>query len=319
MPSGTPGEPGMPRVATPGARGHQQAVGVAVVAAVELDDLAAAGEAAGHAQRAHRGLGARRHEAHLLHRGHALHHALGQLHLGRAGRAVGGAAERRLAHGLDDLGVGVAQDHGPPGAHVVDVALAVGVHDPRALGAAMKSGVPPTALKARTGELTPPGMTRRARANRSSDWVMAGVHTKVMITKARARYSGPMVVPSEARRLLTLLAGLTLVTPPAARAQGIVDTKESWIISNRANAKFEQIYGEVQNISLEALCEQRELTTHGAIRTRGILVAGPRPRPNGAEPGTTQGRALGPRGDGPRRVRKDPLPPERPRRSAVTR
>jgi hypothetical protein len=59
-----------------------------------------------------------------------------------------------------------------------------------------------------------------------------------------------------------------------------VDTKESWIISNRANAKFEQIYGEVQNISLEALCEQRELTTHGAIRTRGILVAGPRPRPN---------------------------------------
>src|SRR5687768_27776 len=38
----------------------------------------------------------------------------------------------------------------------------------------MKSGVPPTALNARTGELTPPGMRRRARANSCSDWVMAG-------------------------------------------------------------------------------------------------------------------------------------------------
>src|SRR6266702_6875001 len=36
----------------------------------------------------------------------------------------------------------------------------------------MKSGVPPTARKARTGELTPPGITLWARANSSSDWVM---------------------------------------------------------------------------------------------------------------------------------------------------
>src|SRR5204862_5342373 len=32
----------------------------------------------------------------------------------------------------------------------------------------MKRGVPPTARNARTGELTPPGMTRRARSNSSS-------------------------------------------------------------------------------------------------------------------------------------------------------
>src|SRR6185295_11570270 len=31
----------------------------------------------------------------------------------------------------------------------------------------MKRGVPPTARKARTGELTPPGMTRAARSNSS--------------------------------------------------------------------------------------------------------------------------------------------------------
>ena len=33
----------------------------------------------------------------------------------------------------------------------------------------MKRGVPPTALKARTGEFTPPGVTTRARSNRARD------------------------------------------------------------------------------------------------------------------------------------------------------
>ena len=33
----------------------------------------------------------------------------------------------------------------------------------------MKRGVPPTARKARTGELTPPGVTARARASRAAD------------------------------------------------------------------------------------------------------------------------------------------------------
>src|SRR5215831_8205073 len=37
----------------------------------------------------------------------------------------------------------------------------------------MNSGVPPTAWNARTGEFTPPGIRRCARANSSSDWVMA--------------------------------------------------------------------------------------------------------------------------------------------------
>src|SRR5664280_3153848 len=40
---------------------------------------------------------------------------------------------------------------------------------------AMKRGVPPTARKARTGELTPPGMTRWARA-KSSALFMSGGH-----------------------------------------------------------------------------------------------------------------------------------------------
>src|SRR5688500_3034038 len=43
------------------------------------------------------------------------------------------------------------------------------IREPSALR--MKRGEPPTALNARTGELTPPGMSRRARANSSSDCV----------------------------------------------------------------------------------------------------------------------------------------------------
>jgi hypothetical protein len=78
---------------------------------------------------------------------------------------------------------------------------------------------------------------------------------------------------------LALGAGMALASPPLARAQRIVDHKETWIISNRSNAKFEQIYGDVQNISLEALCDPAQLTIHGAVRTRGILMASPRPRP----------------------------------------
>jgi hypothetical protein len=36
----------------------------------------------------------------------------------------------------------------------------------------MNTGVPPTALKARTGELTPPGMWRLARSNSCSELLM---------------------------------------------------------------------------------------------------------------------------------------------------
>ena len=79
-----------------------------------------------------------------------------------------------------------------------------------------------------------------------------------------------------------LAVGLTCAAPPAARAQGIVDEKTAWIISNGSSAKFEQFYGEVQNIRLEELCDPARLTIQGAIRTRGILEVGPRPRPASA-------------------------------------
>src|SRR5215467_5501583 len=63
------------------ARRHQQRVGMPVVAALELQDLLASGEAAGQAQRAHRGLGAGGDEAHLLDARDQADHAVGQLDL----------------------------------------------------------------------------------------------------------------------------------------------------------------------------------------------------------------------------------------------
>jgi hypothetical protein len=83
------------------------------------------------------------------------------------------------------------------------------------------------------------------------------------------------------RRTMALAAGLTLAaTLPPARAQQIVDHKETWIVSNRDLSKFEQIYGDVQNMSLEALCDWTGPSIHGAVRTRGVLMASPRSRPN---------------------------------------
>ena len=117
----------------PAARLHQQAVGVAVVAAAELDGHVAAGEAARQADGAHHGLGAAADEAHLVEVRHARQEGLGQQHLAAAGGAEAGA----LVHGLErrgvHLGVGVAQDERAPAQAPVDVRLAVLVGEAAAL------------------------------------------------------------------------------------------------------------------------------------------------------------------------------------------
>ncbi len=83
--------------------------------------------------------------------------------LGRS--AEGESVDHSGLHGGDYLGMGVAEDHRAPGADVVDVPLAVGVLHLGACALLKKSGVPPTERKARTGELTPPGMCFWARSN----------------------------------------------------------------------------------------------------------------------------------------------------------
>ena len=117
------------------AGGGQEAVRVAVVAADELDDLLAAGEAAGDAHGAHRRLGARVDHAHELDGRHGLADEARQLDLELRGRAVARAAVDLLLQPADDLGVSPAEDHGSPRRDEVDELVAVGVPDVGALGA----------------------------------------------------------------------------------------------------------------------------------------------------------------------------------------
>ncbi len=88
----TPGESGRPSVATPEPAAARSGVGVAVVAAVELDDRSAAGRRARESHGAHRGLGAGAHESHHLERWERRHDSLREPNLELGRRAVGRAA-----------------------------------------------------------------------------------------------------------------------------------------------------------------------------------------------------------------------------------
>ena len=109
---------------------------MAVVAARELDHPVAPGHGAREPQRAHRRLGAGADEPHHLDRGNRVDDLGRELDLG-----LGRGAERRAAvrGGVDRcerLGIGVAEDQGPPGLHPVDVLGAGGVLDDGTLAAA---------------------------------------------------------------------------------------------------------------------------------------------------------------------------------------
>ena len=119
---------------------HQQGVGVAVVATLELDDLVAAGVAAGQPDGAHGRLGAGVDHPHLLHGGDDLAHLLGHQHfdLGR------GTVAKPFFHRLDDRGldgrVVVTEQHGAPGTDVIHIGLAVHVIEVGAIGVIDEAG-----------------------------------------------------------------------------------------------------------------------------------------------------------------------------------
>src|SRR5690606_16730785 len=116
----------------------QQAVGVAVVAALELDDLVAAGVAACQANRTHGRFGAGADHAHHVHRRHQLAHLLGHLYLdgGRCTKAQ--AVGNGVLYGSNDVGIAVTENQWAPGADVVDIAVVVFVKQVRALAAVKK-------------------------------------------------------------------------------------------------------------------------------------------------------------------------------------
>jgi hypothetical protein len=117
-----------------GAGLHQQAVRVAVVAAVELDELVALREAAREADGAHARLGAGVAHPHFVHAGHERldeprHRDLERVRDAETRAVVGGGL-----HGGDDLRMRVPEDGRPPGADVVNQLVAVHRGHPRALG-----------------------------------------------------------------------------------------------------------------------------------------------------------------------------------------
>ena len=113
---------------------YQQAVGVAVVAAFELDDGITAGVATGQADGAHGGFGARADHAHHFHGRYQRADQVGHVgfHGGRC--AIGQAVLQLLAYRLQHVRVAVAEDHRAPGTDIVDVALVVFVNDVGAFG-----------------------------------------------------------------------------------------------------------------------------------------------------------------------------------------
>ncbi len=111
-----------------------------VVVAFELDDLVASGIATCQANRGHGGLGTRVDHAHHLDAGHHLADQIGHFGLDGGRRAEGETGINALAHSSEDIGIGMAGDHGSPGSHVIDITLAFHIEQISALARSMKTG-----------------------------------------------------------------------------------------------------------------------------------------------------------------------------------
>ena len=112
----------------------QQAVAVAVIAADEFHDFIAARIAPGDADGAHRRFRTGVDHAQFFDGRIDFFDQLGQLRFNQRRRTIARAAGGRFLQGLDDAGMGVADDHGAPGTDVVDVLVAVDVADGTAFG-----------------------------------------------------------------------------------------------------------------------------------------------------------------------------------------
>ena len=117
----------------------QKCVGMAVVAAFKLDQFAAPGGATRQTDGAHRGFGAGADQPHHVHAGHQFEDFFGQLDFALGWRAKREAVKRCVLHSAQHSRVTVTQNHGAPGADVVNIALAVRVPKVGALRAGDKT------------------------------------------------------------------------------------------------------------------------------------------------------------------------------------
>ena len=120
----------------------EQAVGVPVVAALELDDSVSAGDASGEPQRRHAGLRAARHHPKHLDAGIETLNRGGELDLSGGRRAEGHPLGGCGTDRGDDLLVGVPEQGWAPAPDVVDVNVAVDIREIGALRARDERRVP---------------------------------------------------------------------------------------------------------------------------------------------------------------------------------
>ena len=130
---------------------------MAMIAAIELDDFVAAGEAAGEADGAHAGLGAGTGHAHFLHTGDQRANEPGHGDLERIGNAEAGAVIGGGFHGGDDFGVAMAEDGGAPGEDVVDVVVTIHIPYAAAAGAIDEEGLAADGAKGAHGGIDAAG------------------------------------------------------------------------------------------------------------------------------------------------------------------
>ena len=162
--AGTPGLSGSAKVARPAAGTDQERVGVTVVAALELDHTGPPGGGAGQTDRRCGRLGARVDHAHHLDARHQRHDRSAS----STSAAVGTPNEvpRPAASGQrrrPPRGSACPRIRAPHEAMKSMSSTPSTVVTTEPAAEATNGGCPPTALNARTGELTPPGMTDRAR------------------------------------------------------------------------------------------------------------------------------------------------------------
>ncbi len=98
---------------------RQEAVRMSVVTTLKFDDEIAFRHAARQPHRAHRGFRAARDKANLFNKGNRSRNQRGQLQLQLGGHAKAGAAACLVRNRFADARIRVAEDHGAPGAHII--------------------------------------------------------------------------------------------------------------------------------------------------------------------------------------------------------
>ena len=125
----------------------QQSVRVPVITALKLDHIFSTGKRPRHADGGHRRFGARADEAQFFDGGHGGDHQLRQVGFGGGRGSEACAPFRGPLNRLHHQRVGMAQDHGPPGTEVVQIAIAIGVPQVGSLGSHQEGRISPYRAK----------------------------------------------------------------------------------------------------------------------------------------------------------------------------